>query len=413
MCLVLGQTRCLDNHAAVKRTRKRVVCYYTNWSVYRQGLAKYQPANINPHLCTHLIYAFGTFNDDFELEPSDKYQDIEKGGYARFNGLKQYNRGLRTLLALGGWNEGSGRFSELVAEPEYRKTFILSVIRYLRQYNFDGLDLDWEYPGSRAGSTYEDKDNYATLCEELRAAFDAESVLTNRPALLLTVAVPAGTKTIEKGFNVPRLNAAVDFFNILAYDYHAVTDPLTDHHAPLLPAPDTFGSFGPGPSVELNVVSGGERGHSDYTVRFYLKLGAERRKLVVGIPTYGRSFTLIDERFNGLQAAASGAGTKGKNTNEDGYLSFYEICEHVAVDEWSVYRPHPDAMGPYATKGQQWVGYDDETAVKTKAEYVRDNHLGGIMFWSIDNDDFRGRCSGRPYPLIEAAKEAYLAPAPG
>ena len=48
-----------------------------------------------------------------------------------------------------------------------------------------------------------------------------------------------------------------------------------------------------------------------------------------------------------------------------------------------------------------------------QAEYVRDNRLGGIMFWSIDNDDFRGRCSGQPYPLIEAAKEAYLAPAPG
>ena len=60
-------------------------------------------------------------------------------------------------------------------------------------------------------------------------------------------------------------------------------------------------------------------------MRFYLKLGAERRKLVLGIPTYGRSFTLIDARFNGLQAAAQQAGTKGRNTNEDGYLSFYEV----------------------------------------------------------------------------------------
>lgn len=37
------------------------------------------------------------------------------------------------------------------------------------------------------------------------------------------------------------------------------------------------------------------------------------------------------------------------------------------------------------------------------------NGLGGIMFWSIDNDDFRGTCHGRPYPIIEAAKEAMLA----
>ncbi|XP_037074482.1 chitinase-3-like protein 1 [Pollicipes pollicipes] len=397
-CLILAST---TTDAAIKKTRKRVVCYYANWSVYRLGLAKYVPANINPYLCTHLVYAFGGFDDDFQLQPFDKYQDIEKGGYARFNGLKQYNKGLRTLLALGGWNEGSGRFSEMVADPDYRSTFTLSVIRYLRQYNFDGLDLDWEYPGSRAGSDFTDKENYATLCEELRTAFEAESLQTNRPALLLTVAVPAGISNIEKGFDVPRLNAVVDFFNILAYDYHASTEALTDHHAPLLAAPGTS-EFDY--RSELNV---------DYTVRFYLKSGADRRKLVVGIPTYGRSYTLLDENFSGLQAAAEKAGTKGKSTKEDGYLSFYEICEHVAVDEWKVFRPYPDAMGPYATSGKQWVGYDDEFIARKKAEYVRDNRLGGIMFWSIDNDDFRGRCSGKPYPLIEAAKEAFLAPAPG
>lgn len=63
-------------------------------------------------------------------------------------------------------------------------------------------------------------------------------------------------------------------------------------------------------------------------------------------------------------------------------------------------------MGPYAYKENQWVGYDDEDIVREKAKYVNQMKLGGIMFWSIDNDDFRGECHGRPYPLIEAAKEA-------
>lgn len=57
----------------------RVVCYYTNWSVYRPGTAKFNPQNINPYLCTHLIYAFGGFNKNNTLKPFDKYQDIEKG----------------------------------------------------------------------------------------------------------------------------------------------------------------------------------------------------------------------------------------------------------------------------------------------------------------------------------------------
>lgn len=68
----------------------------------------------------------------------------------------------------------------------------------------------------------------------------------------------------------------------------------------------------------------------------------------------------------------------------------------------------PNAVGPYAYKDDQWVGYDDEAIARKKSEYVVKLGLGGIMFWSIDNDDFRGECHGKPFPIIEAAKEALL-----
>lgn len=87
----------------------------------------------------------------------------------------------------------------------------------------------------------------------------------------------------------------------------------------------------------------------------------------------------------------------------------FQICQGVKDDDWTVVQPNEDAMGPYAFKGNQWVGYDDEAIARKKGEYVVANGLGGIMFWSIDNDDFRGTCHGRPYPIIEAAKEAMLA----
>jgi hypothetical protein len=58
---------------------KRVVCYFANWAVYRQGTGKFSPQNINPYLCTHLIYAFGGLGKDDTIQPFDKYQDIEKG----------------------------------------------------------------------------------------------------------------------------------------------------------------------------------------------------------------------------------------------------------------------------------------------------------------------------------------------
>lgn len=375
-----------------------MVCYYTNWSVYRPGTAKFSPQNINPYLCTHLIYAFGGFTKENSLKPFDKYQDIEKGGYAKFTGLKTYNKQLKTMLAIGGWNEGSSRFSPMVASPERRKELIKNTIKFLRQNHFDGLDLDWEYPSFRDGGKPRDRDNYAQLVQELREEFNRETQKTGRPRLLLTMAVPAGLEYIDKGYDIPKLNKYLDWMNILSYDYHSAFEPAVNHHSPLYSLTDSEDdeyNF----DVDLNI---------DATIKHYLKAGADREKLVLGIPTYGRSYTLFNPDANEIGAPADGPGDMGEATRENGYLAYYEICENIKNGDWKVIQPNPKAMGPYAYKGNQWVGYDDEQIVKRKSEYVAQMGLGGIMFWAIDNDDFRGACGGKSYPLIEAAKEALL-----
>lgn len=375
---------------------KRVVCYYTNWSVYRPGTAKFSPQNINPYLCTHLIYAFGGLTRENGLRPFDKYQDIEQGGYAKFTGLKTYNKDLKTMLAIGGWNEGSARFSPLVADADRRKEFVRNALRFLRQNHFDGLDLDWEYPAFRDGGKARDRDNYALLVKELREEFDRESEKTGRTRLLLTMAVPAGIEYIDKGFDIATLNRYLDFMNILSYDYHSAFEPAVNHHAPLFSEEeDDEYNF----DAQLTI---------DHTISHYMKLGAERSKLVLGIPTYGRSYTLFNPLATDLGSPADGPGEQGDSTREKGYLAYYEICEYVKNDDWNTVQPSPKAMGPYAFKGNQWVSYDDIGIIKKKAQYVNDKGLGGIMFWAIDNDDFRGNCHGRAYPLIEAGKEAMV-----
>lgn len=133
-------------------------------------------------------------------------------------------------MAIGGWNEGSVRFSKLVDDEDNRKEFVKNVVKFLRQNNFDGLDLDWEYPAYRDGSKPSDKENYASLVKvkiielnsielvyeicnlfffntkELREEFNKESSKTGRTRLLLTMAVPAGIEYIDKGYDVPELN---------------------------------------------------------------------------------------------------------------------------------------------------------------------------------------------------------------
>ncbi|XP_075677589.1 uncharacterized protein LOC113794366 isoform X2 [Dermatophagoides pteronyssinus] len=375
----------------------KLICYYSNWAIYRPGVARFTPQNINPFLCTHLIYAFAGLSSKYELKAFDPYNDINQGNYKKFVGLKKYNNQLKTMIAIGGWNEGSKRFSKLVANNDLRSNFIKSVLKFLREHNFDGIDFDWEYPAFREGSAPEDKEGYAKLIRELRFAFNNEKLSTGKERLLLSVAVPAGQDYIDQGFDVPVISQYADFLNVLSYDYHTSFDPETDHHAPLKSKPDFIDEE----ASKLN---------AEWTINYYIRLGAPREKLILGIPTYGRSFTLADESNNGINALAEGPGEPGPSTREKGYLAFYEICQKVEDDDWQLHRPYPHIEGPYAVKGKQWVAFDDIEIIQDKAKFIIDQRLGGAMVWTLDNDDFRGNCYGEQNPLISSLRSSLINP---
>lgn len=125
-----------------------MVCYVGTWAVYRPGDGKFEMEDIDPELCTHLMYGFTKLQDN-KITVFDPWGDLgpNKGGgkdmYRRFTDLKQKNPNLKTLIAIGGWNEGSTKYSEMARDPSARRTFVQSIVPFLEEHNFDGLDLDW------------------------------------------------------------------------------------------------------------------------------------------------------------------------------------------------------------------------------------------------------------------------------
>lgn len=356
----------------------KVVCYHGIWSVYRGGNGRYDIEDIDPFLCTHLIYSFVGLNDDGTIKILDHQYDIINGGFARFNALKQQNHNLKTLIAVGGWVEGSQRFSNMVSSQNGRTTFINSAINFMNQYGFDGFDIDWEYPSQREGSRNSDKENFGHLLREFRTKIDQSG-----KGYLLTAAVAATAYGADTSYDVPALSKNLDFVNFMAYDYHSAYDGRTGENSPLYASPTDLNS-------QNNVDAG---------VTAWLSRGLAPQKLVLGIPTYGVSYTLSNPSNHGLGAPSTSPGNAGPLVATPGTLGYNEICLNRWQEVWD-----NDQHVPYAYNGDQWVGYENPRSIKEKVDYGKSKNLGGFMIWSLSTDDFRGSC-GQKYPLLTTIRQ--------
>jgi chitinase len=104
-------------------------------------------SNIDPFKCTHLIYAFVGLEEADGSTIKLLNPNTDPDNMNRFNALKTLNPMLKTLVAIGGWNEGSSKYSRLAADPQMREVFAADAKNFVLKYGFDGLDIDWEYPG--------------------------------------------------------------------------------------------------------------------------------------------------------------------------------------------------------------------------------------------------------------------------
>lgn len=127
---------------------------------------------------------------------------------------------------------------------------------------------------------------------------------------------------------------------------------------------------------------------------------------MLGAPFYGHSYKLANAEQHGVGAPSLGSGFAGKYSQEAGTVTYLEMCELMQTEAWKV--DWDDAQkAPHAYLGQQWVGYDNPRSIGLKAQYAKDNDLGGVMVWSLESDDFRGIC-GEKFPLLQTINRVFF-----
>ncbi|WP_327584419.1 glycoside hydrolase family 18 protein [Nonomuraea sp. NBC_00507] len=383
------------------------VAYFIQWGIYgRNYHVKDVDATGAAAKLTHLNYAFGFVNAEGSCYSADPWADWQRpvpaeqsvdgvadapgqalnGNLNQLRKLKAKHPGLKVLISLGGWT-GSKHFSDAVLTAESRATLARSCIDLWLRGDlpglepgagagvFDGIDLDWEWPGSSGAEGNvirpEDKQNFTLFVEELRSQLKAYS-----RAAQLTAFLPAAAAKIDAGFEVRRVFSQLDFATIQGYDLHGTWEPQTGHNGNLF-----TDRRDPNP-VKYSV---------DQTVRDYLSRGAPARKIVVGVPAYGQGWTGVTGG-DGLYKPATGpAPGKWAPGSED-----YKDLVNKPGKRYRDLRT--GAMWLY--DGNEFWSYDDPAMMLQKAAYIRLKGLGGSMMWSIDQDDARASLTSALYSVL-------------
>ncbi len=335
---------------------KKIVGYYAAWTAY----SGFIPSQIDASRLTHINYAFANIGPDLRIALG--FPNLDPYNIIQLNALKQINPDLKTLISVGGWT-WSGLFSDVAATDEARTAFAESCVDFIKQYGFDGVDIDWEFPVTGGLPTNnrspEDKHNFTLLLQKLREALDRQGAFDGRH-YLLTIAGSSGS-FYPQNTELSLLYPYLDYASIMTYDIHGTWDVYTDFNAPLYLNNDIS------PQYKWSV---------DSAVQAWEQAGFPLNKLVMGIPFYGYIYGAVNNFNEGLYQPFQGANSIPYWQISSSYLTFPGFIRYF----------HPESKVPWLFNGSIFISYDDPESIRFKTDYINSRGLAGAMIWELSQD---------------------------
>nr|AWI66958.1 Glycosyl hydrolase family 18 [Pecoramyces ruminantium] len=335
-------------------------------------ITKYDLSKINI-----INYCFFQITDDGEAYAGNYEMDIEKNmiGYVTTDIKKKYPH-IKVILTIGG-TEGSKNFKNFLKESYTRDKAAKSIVKAVNEYNFDGLDIDWEFPKNE-----EEASNLLSFIKRIREYMGYEKYLT----------ISASALTDRYYGHTAEMEPYLNWFNLMTYHYAGYWSKYTGFNAPLYTPED----------------SKTQQRNSNYTVEDYLKEGVPPLKLVLGASFMGQAWLVYSSSGNGYNQSgdANIYGEPSKKTKE-GFWSYRSLrTEGILTDKkktsssW-VRTWHDEAKSPtiFNKSTKIYISYDDVDSMCERSKYVKNKEIGGIMVWEAGQDYNR--------ELIDALLDCY------
>ncbi|KAK0395193.1 hypothetical protein QR680_001166 [Steinernema hermaphroditum] len=345
---------------------RRAVGYFSSW-----GTRKF--SHDQARKLTHVIYAFFKLDHNGTIRVVDNEARLQE-----FLQTARTHSHLKVLFAIGGW-ENSEYFTILTADYYRRNILITSILKTIREWKLDGVDIDWEYPvtGGKIEGMPADRSNYVLLLKELRSAFAEYERINNLPkSLVISFAGAAGQWTLDPGYDLPAMLQHVDFVNVMTYDYFGAWESKWGSYTGP-PAPLYFGmpkKF----SGKMTV---------DWTMKYYACKGKDVEKLNIGLPFYGRYWKNVGHPLDRADPMWRMAEPNNARKVEGGHVAWRDLLPQGWPLQFSQFHERTKSVFLFDEKTRIFLSYESPRTLREKVLYAINKNFGGVMIWSLDLDD--------------------------